>query len=135
VKLPHLDTWGEGRRKNAVRYREGLAARGLDRVLGLPVEPWSDTGTENHHIYNQFIIRSTKRDALKKHLNDSGIGSEIYYPLPLHMQECFRDLGYREGDFPESERASRESLALPIYPELARGQVDYVIAKIAEFHA
>jgi dTDP-4-amino-4,6-dideoxygalactose transaminase len=135
VKLPHLDTWGAARRKNAERYRGAFAARGLDKVLALPVESWNGTGTENHHIYNQFIIRSKKRDALKKHLTDSGIGSEIYYPLPLHMQECFRDLGYREGDFPESERASRESLALPVYPELAGEQVDYVVAKIAEFHA
>ena len=135
VKLPHLDAWGAGRSKNAVRYREGFTAHGLDKVLGLPVEPWSGTGTENHHIYNQFIVRSTRRDALKKYINDAGIGSEIYYPLPLHMQECFRDLGYREGDFPESEQASRESLALPIYPELAGEQVDYVVEKIAEFHS
>ena len=135
VKLPHLDMWGAARRRNAMRYREAFAARGLDKVLGLPVEPWSGTGTEHHHIYNQFIIRSPRRDALKRHLNDSGIGSEIYYPLPLHLQECFRDLGWREGDFPESERASRESLALPVYPELADGQVDYVVGKIAEFHA
>ena len=134
VKLPHLDEWGAGRRKNAARYRQGFAAHGLDKVLGLPVEPWSGTGTENHHIYNQFIIRSKRRDALRNHLNESGIGSEIYYPLPLHMQECFRDLGCREGDFPESERASRESLALPIYPELAAEQVDYVVRKIAEFY-
>ena len=135
VKLPHLDTWGTARRRNAMRYREAFVARGLDKVLGLPVEPWSGTGTENHHIYNQFIIRSPRRDALKKHLNDSGIGSEIYYPQPLHMQECFRDLGYREGDFPESERASRESMALPVYPELTDGQLEYVVGKIAEFHA
>ena len=135
VKLPHLDMWGAARRRNAMRYREAFAARGLDKVLGLPVEPWSGTSTEHHHIYNQFIIRSPRRDALKRHLNDSGIGSEIYYPLPLHLQECFRDLGWREGDFPESERASRESLALPVYPELADGQVDYVVGKIAEFHA
>ena len=118
-----------------MRYREAFAARRLDKVLGLPVEPWSGTGTEHHHIYNQFIIRSSRRDALRKHLNDSGIGSEIYYPLPLHLQECFRDLGYREGDFPESERASRESLVLPVYPELAAEQLDYVVGKIAEFHA
>jgi len=135
VKLPYLDTWGAGRRKNATRYRKGFASRGLDKMFDLPVEPWSGAGTENHHIYNQFIIRSTRRDALKKHLADSGIGSEIYYPLPLHMQECFRDLGYREGDFPESERAARESLALPIYPELSAEQIDYVVEKIAEFHA
>ena len=118
-----------------MRYREAFVARGLDKVLGLPVEPWAGTGTENHHIYNQFIIRSTRRDALRAHLTAAGIGSEIYYPLPLHLQECFRDLGSREGDFPESERAARESMALPVYPELAGEQVDYVIEKIAEFHA
>ncbi len=135
VKLPHLDEWGAGRRKNAARYREEFVARGLDKVVTLPVEPWAGTGTGNHHIYNQFIIRSPRRDALRAHLTAAGIGSEIYYPLPLHMQECFRDLGSREGDFPESESASRESLALPIYPELAAAQVDYVVEKIAEFHA
>ncbi len=135
VKLPHLDTWGAARRKNAARYREGFIARGLDKVLTLPVEPWAGTGTENHHIYNQFIIRSPRRDALRAHLTAAGIGSEIYYPLPLHLQECYRDLGHRDGDFPESERAARESVALPIYPELSPAQVDYVIGKIAEFHA
>ncbi len=135
VKLPHLDAWGAARRANAMRYRDSFAARGLDQVLGLPVEPWAGTGTEHHHIYNQFIIRSPRRDALKKHINDAGISSEIYYPLPLHLQECFRDLGWREGDFPESERASRESLALPVYPELSGEQLDYVVEKIAEFHS
>ncbi len=135
VKLPHLDSWGAARRKNAARYRARFAASGLDKVIALPVEPWAGTGTENHHIYNQFVIRSPRRDALRKHLADSQIGAEIYYPLPLHLQECYRDLGHREGDFPESERAARESLALPIYPELAPEQVDYVVQKIAEFHA
>jgi dTDP-4-amino-4,6-dideoxygalactose transaminase len=134
VKLPHLDTWGAARRRNAVRYREAFASRGLDKVLGLPVEPWAGTGTEHHHIYNQFIVRSPRRDALRKHLADSGIGSEVYYPLPLHLQECFRDLGCREGEFPEAERASRESMALPVYPELSGTQQDYVVDRIADFH-
>ena len=134
VKLPHLDAWSAARRARAARYRRAFAAQGLDKLLALPVEPWAASGLENHHIYNQFIIRSTRRDALRKHLTDAGISTEIYYPLPLHLQECFRDLGYRAGDFPESERAATESLALPIYPELAEEQQAYVVGKIAEFH-
>ena len=133
VKLPHLDAWSEARYRNASRYREAFTARGLGGVLGLPVEPWAATGTAHHHIYNQFVVRSARRDALRKHLGDAGIGTEVYYPLPLHMQECFRDLGYREGDFPESERAARETLALPVYPELSGEQVDYVIETVTAF--
>ena len=135
VKLPHLDTWGAARQRNADRYRAGFARSGVAEVLTLPVEPWSGTGTEHHHIYNQFVVRSTRRDALRKYLGEAGIGSEVYYPLPLHLQECFRDLGYRKGDFPESERASEESIALPIYPELSTDQIDYVVAMIAAFHS
>ena len=134
VKLPHLDEWSAARRTRADVYRKAFAQLGLDRSLQLPVEPWAAAGIENHHIYNQFIIRSARRDALRAHLTAAGIGSEIYYPLPLHLQECFRDLGYHSGDFPKSERASAETLALPIYPELTEQQQAYVIEKIAEFH-
>lgn len=135
VKLPHLDTWSSGRRSRAAIYRRAFAERGLDKVLGLPAEPWAGSGIENHHIYNQFIVRSARRDDLRRHLTAAGIGTEIYYPLPLHLQECFRDLGFRRGDFPESERAALETLALPIYPELAEAQQRYVVEQVASFHA
>jgi len=133
VKLPHLDTWSEGRSAHAARYRRAFTERNLP--LTLPVEPWAASDVPHHHIYNQFVVRTDRRDALRAHLTAAGIGSEIYYPLSLHMQECFRDLGYREGDFPESERAARETIALPIFPELSEAQQDYVIEKVAEFFA
>lgn len=134
VKLPHLDTWSAGRRERAAFYRTEFARHGVNGVLTLPHEPWSGTGLENHHIYNQFIVRAPQRDELRKHLQANNVGTEIYYPLPLHLQECFRYLGYREGDFPESERAARETLALPIYPELTREEQLYVVDKIVEFY-
>lgn len=129
VKLPHLDGWSAGRRERAAVYREQLA--GLP--LTLPVEPWKSTGLPNHHIYNQFIVRTDRREALRAHLTAAGVATEIYYPLCLHMQECFADLGYRAGDFPASEKAAQETLALPIYPELTSEQQAYVIAQIREF--
>jgi dTDP-4-amino-4,6-dideoxygalactose transaminase len=129
VKLPHLDTWSAGRRARAAYYRETLA--GLP--LTLPGEPWQATGLPNHHIYNQFIVRTERRDALRAHLTAAGIGSEIYYPLCLHEQECFQDLGYKTGAFPESERAAKETLALPIYPELPLEQQAFVVEKVREF--
>jgi len=134
VKLPHLDSWGRGRRSRATDYRTGFAAAGLDHILGLPSEPWAQTGLENHHIYNQFIVRAPRRDALRAFLTHAGIGTEIYYPLPLHLQECFKHLGYKAGDFPEAERAANETLALPIFPELLPEQQSYVVEKIREFY-
>ena len=134
VKLPHLDAWSAGRRARAALYRSAFARHALLETVTLPVEVFAPSGLANHHIYNQFVIRAPRRDALRAHLAKAGIGSEIYYPLPLHLQECFRELGYREGDFPESERAARETLALPIFPELTDEQQEYVVAQIAAFY-
>ncbi len=132
VKLPHLDAWSAGRRARAAHYRTALATHSLP--ISLPAEVFAASGLTNHHIYNQFIIRAPRRDALRAHLSAANIGSEIYYPLSLHQQECFLYLGYREGDFPEAERAARETLALPIFPELTEAQQDYVVAQIAAFY-
>ncbi|MCX8012220.1 MAG: DegT/DnrJ/EryC1/StrS family aminotransferase, partial [Desulfobacterota bacterium] len=101
---------------------------GLDKLVGLPKE-----AEGNLHIYNQFVIRVKKRNELRDFLAQAGIGTEIYYPIPLHLQECYRHLGYQPGDFPESEKAAQETLALPIYPELTNHQQDYVVKKIKEF--
>jgi dTDP-4-amino-4,6-dideoxygalactose transaminase len=129
VKLPHLEGWTERRRDNAQIYRELFTDAGLAEEISLPVE------RENvRHIYNQYVIRvPNRRDDLRAFLTQQGIGTDIYYPVPLHLQECFAYLGYREGDLPESERAALETLALPIYPELRREQQEYVVDKIAEF--
>ena len=134
VKLPHLDAWSAGRRARAAFYRAAFLGFGIDSIIEEPHEAYAFSGLSNHHIYNQYIIRAPRRDELRAHLTAAGIGTEIYYPLPLHMQECFRDLGYREGDFPESERAARETLALPIFPELREDQQEYVVKQIAEFY-
>jgi dTDP-4-amino-4,6-dideoxygalactose transaminase len=133
VKLPHLDTWSAARRERAAIYRQEFASRGLDEILKLPAEPWASSGLPNHHIYNQFVVRVPQRDALRQHLHANDIGTEVYYPLALHQQECFKELGYGAGDFPEAERAARETMALPIYPELTREEQIYTIEKIAEF--
>ncbi len=129
VKLPHLDDWTQRRRENAARYRALFAESGLDSRITLPVER-----PNVRHIYNQFVVRvPERRDELRAYLSDQGIGTDVYYPVSLHLQECFEYLGYRQGEFPESERASRETLALPIYPELKPEQQEYVVAKIAEY--
>ena len=131
VKLPHLDSWSNARKANADRYRELFTDAGLAEQVVLPFE------RENvRHIYNQFVVRVPgRRDDLRAYLTDNEIGTDIYYPVPLHLQECFEYVGYREGDLPESERAAKESLALPIFPELRAEQQEYVVAKIAEFFA
>lgn len=128
VKLPHLERWTEGRRRNAERYRALFTDAGLDDIVALPVEP-----AGRRHIYNQFVIRVPRRDALRAHLESAGVGTEIYYPVPFHLQDCFAALGHRSGDFPESERAAGESLALPIYGELKEPQQAYVVEAIAGF--
>jgi dTDP-4-amino-4,6-dideoxygalactose transaminase len=128
VKAPHLSRWTEGRRRNADRYRELMRLAGLDRKLKVPVEP-----AGCYHIYNQFVIRVERRDALRTHLSSRGVETEIYYPVPLHLQECFAALGGQSGQLPHAEAAARESLALPIYSELADEQLHYVVDAIAEF--
>jgi dTDP-4-amino-4,6-dideoxygalactose transaminase len=128
VKAPHLNAWTEARRLNASRYaRLFRDASLLDRVA-LPVEPEG-----RRHIFNQFVIRTPDRDGLKAHLDASGIGNEIYYPVPFHLQPCFADLGYQPGDFPVAERTAHESLAIPIYSELTVEQQRTVVEAIAGF--
>lgn len=128
VKLRHLAAWEEARRRNAERYRRLFRDHGLGEIIGLPT-----AADGNTHVYNQFVIRVPKRDDLKAHLQTLGIGTEVYYPIPLHLQPCFAALGYREGDLPESERAARESLALPIYPELTEEMQGAVVEAISGF--
>jgi dTDP-4-amino-4,6-dideoxygalactose transaminase len=128
VKAPHLAGWTERRRTNADRYRTLFRDAGvLDRIT-LPVE-----APGRRHIYNQFVIRTADRDALKKHLDTAGIGTEIYYPVPFHQQPCFAYLGHRAGDFPRAERAAQESLAIPIYSELTPAQQETVVSAVAQF--
>jgi dTDP-4-amino-4,6-dideoxygalactose transaminase len=130
IKLQHLDAWTLGRQENACFYYEAFERAGLKGTVTLPA---ALPGVR--HIYNQFVVRFPQRDALKKYLGECGVGSEIYYPVPLHQQQCFAPLGYQTGDFPESERAAAETLALPIFPELSREQLQYVVDCIAHFYA
>ncbi|HET7450583.1 MAG TPA: DegT/DnrJ/EryC1/StrS family aminotransferase [Gaiellaceae bacterium] len=125
AKLPHLASWSERRRENAAFYNEALAD------VADVVTPYVDPLNES--IYNQYTIRVPRRDALQQHLKEHGIGTSIYYPLPLHLQPCFAYLGYREGSCPEAERAAKEVLSLPIYPELTRAQLDEVAGAIRAF--
>jgi len=127
VKLKHLPAWTAGRRANAGRYRSLFAEAGIGTGLALP-------GDVPGHIYNQFVIRSPKRDKMQAFLTEKGIGTEIYYPVPLHLQECFAPLGYRRGDLPVSEEMAATTLALPIYPELTAAQQREVVDAIAAFH-
>jgi dTDP-4-amino-4,6-dideoxygalactose transaminase len=128
VKLKYLDSWSRGRQENANNYRILFAEAGLDEIQ-LPVEK------QNRHIYNQFIIRvPEKRDELRQFLQKEGIGTEVYYPVPLHLQECFAYLDYKKGDCPVSEQAATHTLAIPIYPELTDDQQAYVVQKIKEFY-
>jgi dTDP-4-amino-4,6-dideoxygalactose transaminase len=130
VKLPHLDEWSAARQRNAAFYDAAFAAAGLgDRVKAPPKAP-----AGARHIYNQYCIRAARRDELRTFLAEQGVGTEIYYPLSLHMQECFAYLGHKPQDFPESLRASNESLALPIFPELVQSQLQYVVDTIKAFY-
>jgi dTDP-4-amino-4,6-dideoxygalactose transaminase len=126
VKLKHLDDWTARRNANARTYRRLFHENGLDAIL--PLEK------ERRHVYNQFVIRvREKRDELRGFLSENGVGTEVYYPVPLHLQECFRYLGYREGDLPVSEEAAKKTVALPIYPELGAEHIQYVVDCISKF--
>ncbi|NNF99846.1 MAG: DegT/DnrJ/EryC1/StrS family aminotransferase [Desulfobacteraceae bacterium] len=129
VKLKYLDAWTHARQENAAQYREMFGTAGLDKICKLPVEK------ENRHIYNQFVVRvPDRRDDLRQYLAEHEIGSEVYYPVPLHLQECFSGLGYKSGDFPVSEDAAVNTIAIPIYPELTVDQQTCVVDRIAAFY-
>ncbi len=125
AKLPHLDDWTAARQRNAKRYDELFREAGLP--IGLP------TVVTDRHIFNQYVIRVSSRNELRAHLQKKGIGTEVYYPVPMHLQECFAYLRYAPGAFPESERAAKETLALPIHPELTESQACFVVESIREF--
>lgn len=131
VKLKYVEAWTEGRIENARRYRDLFSQCSLvdDGSVQLPPEL-----SDRRHIYNQFVIRAHRRDELKAYLKNRGIGTEVYYPQPLHLQPCFQNLGHKVGDFPESERASNESVAIPIYPELSKSDLEYVVECIVDFY-
>lgn len=130
VKFTHLDDWSANRGANARRYGELFAAAGLDGVVGLP-----EHAPSGRHVWNQYVIRvhGGHRDRLRAYLTEAKIGTEIYYPLGLHAQECFRDLGYQSGDLPETDRAAQEAVALPIFPELTAEEQEFVVNRIAAF--
>jgi dTDP-4-amino-4,6-dideoxygalactose transaminase len=131
VKLGHLDTWSATRKANADWYTAAFIKAGLaDHFLQTPYET-----PGGRHIYNQYVLRAKNRDGLMKHLKDNGVGCEIYYPVPLHIQECFAELGYKQGDCPVSEEAAKETVAIPIYPELTNEQKQYVVDTIKKFYA
>lgn len=129
VKLPHLNGWHEGRRRNAARYRTLFADAGLLDTVGLPFER-----PDGYHIYNQFVVEVRERDGLRAFLADNQIGTEVYYPVPFHRQECFKDLGYTPEQFPVAEAAAARVLALPIYPELPPEHQTRVVETIARYY-
>jgi dTDP-4-amino-4,6-dideoxygalactose transaminase len=132
VKLPHLDSWSDARRERAAVYTRLIDEAGLAEFVTPPhVRPGA------RHIFHQYVLRvpAARRDALLEHLKAHGVGTKVYYPVPLHLQPCFADLGYRAGDFPESESAARETLALPMFPELTDTQQEYVVETLRRFFA
>jgi len=136
VKLNHLDSWSEKRRQNANFYDKNFKSSGLFEKADIktPVPVYKDLDDKNYHIYNQYTLCVPSRDKLRQFLKENDIGAEIYYPLPLHLQECFVDLGYKQGDLPEAEKASHKVISIPIYPELTTSQQEYIIQKILEFY-
>jgi dTDP-4-amino-4,6-dideoxygalactose transaminase len=128
--LPHVEGWIEGRRANAERYFNLFEQAGLGDEISLPAAV-----PGRGHTFNQFVVRASRRDELRTFLAERGIGAAVYYPLPLHLQPCFSELGYRQGDCPVAEKASREVLALPVFPELTVGEQEEVVNTVAEFYA
>ena len=133
IKLQRLEAWHEQRRQNAVQYNQLLGEAQLEEVV-CPAAVYQDDNLLNHHIYNQYTVRVQRREELRKFLQERGVATEIYYPVPFHRQECFADLGYRPGSLPESDRAAREVLALPIYPGLTTEMQEYVVENLVEFY-
>jgi dTDP-4-amino-4,6-dideoxygalactose transaminase len=131
VKLPHLDAWSRARAERAARYDRWFRECGLVEAGHVRL-PEREAGST--HIYNQYTIRAERRDELRRHLEACGVGHAVYYPVPLHLQECFRELGYREGSLPRAERAAREVLSLPVYPDLDIARQERVVAAVAEFY-
>jgi dTDP-4-amino-4,6-dideoxygalactose transaminase len=129
VKFQRLERWTECRRGNAERYDRLFEEMGVTEHIHLPA-----IQEGNRHIFNQYVIRVPQRDRLREFLRTNGVGTEVYYPIPLHLQECFKYLGYEEGDLPESEKAAKETLALPIYPELSQEQQEYVVEQVRNFY-
>ncbi|MBV6478503.1 MAG: dTDP-3-amino-3,4,6-trideoxy-alpha-D-glucose transaminase [Ignavibacteria bacterium] len=144
VKLPHLDSWTKKRQENAEKYtsyfknyglavKEGKTEFDKENKVLLPDPVYKSPELKYYHIYNQYVIRVQKRDELRKHLTENEIGTEIYYPVPFHLQECFSYLGYKKGDFPISEICAETSVALPIYPELTEEQIEFTVKTIKQF--
>ena len=129
VKFRHLEDWTAQRIANAALYRETITR------LGLPLTPQTQAEYQTRHVYNQFVVRCPNRDQLRAHLSERGIGTEIYYPLPLHLQQCFHDLGYKAGDFPVSELLAEETLALPVNPEVSPEDILQVCDSVAAFYS
>jgi dTDP-4-amino-4,6-dideoxygalactose transaminase len=148
AKFPHLDSWTQARNDNATRYGRLFAQSGLEiaggrdwastRKAGAPLSAGPQvvlpTAASGRHVFNQYVIRVQDRDRLRAYLQEKGVGTEVYYPVPLHLQECFASLGYARGAFPESELAAAETVALPIYPELTGAQAEYVVDCIRDFY-
>lgn len=144
VKLPHLNDWSQKRRENAALYEKLFIGSGLAEEAGktefdaknkvlIPKAVYKNSTAKNYHIFNQYIIRTENRDALREHLTKNEVFTEIYYPVPFHLQECFANLGYKKGDFPNAEFAADNSIAMPIYPELSEEQIKFAVEKIREF--
>jgi dTDP-4-amino-4,6-dideoxygalactose transaminase len=129
VKFQHLERWTEARRRNAERYDRLFEEMGITEHIQLPT-----IQEGNRHIFHQYVIRVPQRDRLREFLHSKGVGTEVYYPIPLHLQKCFKYLGYKEGDLPKSEKAAKETLALPIYPGLSQEQQEYVVEQTRNFY-